>query len=31
MDIMDADDMDLNVIAIASMMYIAADTPERLP
>jgi len=31
MDIMDADDMDLNVIAIASMMFIAADMPERIP
>lgn len=31
MDIMNPDNMDLNVIAIASMMYIVADLDQRLP
>ena len=31
MDIMNPDDMDDNVIAIASMMFILADIDEPLP
>ena len=31
MNILDPDQMDSNVFAISSMMYIIADNPERLP